>query len=144
MAQRAEHLSRASLCFFSTTVIIFVCRDAWRKISALSCSARLHGKDRTTQGLSALDKCGKGGDWRHPPTNCACRAPENQQGTHLFCCWLGRMHFEMHDTLIDGQRLHPEANGYAKRLLTDLQALALVPEWAEQTTNDEEDLEDVF
>ena len=54
------------------------------------------------------------------------------------------MHFETHDTLIDGQRLHPEANGYAKRLLTDLQAVAFVPEWAEQTTNVEEDLGDVF
>ena len=54
------------------------------------------------------------------------------------------MHFEKHDTLIDGQRVHPEANGYAKRLLADLQALALVPEWAEQTTNVEEDLGDVF
>ena len=37
------------------------CRDAWRKSSALSCSARPPGKDRTTQGLSALAKCGKGG-----------------------------------------------------------------------------------
>ena len=37
------------------------CRDAWRKCSALSCSARPPGKDRTTQGLSALAKCGKGG-----------------------------------------------------------------------------------
>ena len=46
----------------------------------------------------------------------------------------------MRDALIDGQRLHPEANGHAKRLLTDLQALAFVPEWAEQTTNVEEDL----
>ena len=48
VAQCAEHLSRTSLRFFSTTVISFVCRDAWRKSSALSCSARLHGKDRTT------------------------------------------------------------------------------------------------
>ena len=51
------------------------------------------------------------------------------------------MHFETHDTLIDGQRLHPEPNGYAKRLLTDLQALAFGPEWAEQTTSVEEDQE---
>ena len=50
----------------------------------------------------------------------------------------------LHETLIDGQRLHLEANGYATRLLTDLQALAFVPEWAEQTTNVVEDLEDVF
>ena len=35
------------------------------------------------------------------------------------------MHFKTLDTLIDGQCLHPEANGYAKRLLTDLQAPAL-------------------
>ena len=37
------------------------CRDAWRKSSALSCSTRPPAKDRTTQGLSALAKCGKGG-----------------------------------------------------------------------------------
>ena len=45
------------------------------------------------------------------------------------------MHFESHDTLIEGFRLHPEANGYAKRLLADLQTLAFVPEWAEQLAN---------
>ena len=71
-------------------------------------------------------------------------AREPARHAHLLCCWFGRMHFESHDTLINGQRLHPEANGYAERLLTDLQALAFVPEWAEQTTNVEEDLGDVF
>ena len=37
------------------------------------------------------------------------------------------MHFESHDTLIEGLRLHREANGYAMRLLADLQTLALQP-----------------
>ena len=71
-------------------------------------------------------------------------AREPARHAHLLCCWLGRMHFEMHDTLIDGQRLDPGANGYAKRLLADLPALAFVPELAERTTNVEEDLGDVF
>ena len=54
------------------------------------------------------------------------------------------MHFESHDTLIEGLRLHPEANGYAKRLLADLQTLAFVPEWTEQVANVEMELGDVF
>ena len=54
------------------------------------------------------------------------------------------MHFESHDTLIDGLRLHLEANGYAKRLLADLQTLAFVPEWAEQVANVELEFGDVF
>ena len=33
-----------------------------------------------------------------------------------------------------------QANGYAKRLLADLQTLAFVPEWAEQVANVELDL----
>ena len=65
--------------------------------------------------------------------------PEHRQRTSWGDCT-----FETHGTLIDGQRLHLEANGYTKRLLADLQALAFVPEWAEQTTNVEEDLVDVF
>ena len=54
------------------------------------------------------------------------------------------MHFESNDTLIEGLRLHPEANGYAKRLLADLQTLAFVPEWAEQVANVELEFGDVF
>ena len=54
------------------------------------------------------------------------------------------MHFESHDTLIEGLRLHPEANGYAKRLLADLQTLAFGPEWAEQVANVELEFGDVF
>ena len=57
-------------------------------------------------------------------------AREPARHAHLLCCWFGRKHFESHDTLIEGLRLHPEANGYAKRLLADLQALAFIPEWA--------------
>ena len=41
-------------------------------------------------------------------------------------------------------RLHPEANGYAKRLLADLQSLAFVPEWSEQVANVELEFGDVF
>ena len=54
------------------------------------------------------------------------------------------MHFESHDTLIEGLRLHLEANGYAKRLLADLETLAFVPEWAEQVANVELEFGDVF
>ena len=54
------------------------------------------------------------------------------------------MHFESHDTLVEGLRLHPEANGYTKRLLADLQTLAFVPEWAEQVANVELEFGDVF
>ena len=38
-------------------------------------------------------------------------------------------------TLVEGFRLHPEANGYAMRLLADLQTLAFVLECAEQVAN---------
>ena len=44
----AEPPSRASLHFFSTIDTIFVCRGAWKKSSARSCSERPHGKDKTT------------------------------------------------------------------------------------------------
>ena len=71
-------------------------------------------------------------------------AREPARHAHLLCCWFGRMHFESHDTLIEGLRLHPEANGYAKRLLADLQTLAFVPEWAEQVANVEMEFGDVF
>ena len=54
------------------------------------------------------------------------------------------MHFESHDTLIEGLRLHPEANGYAKRVLADLQTLAFVLEWAWQVANVELEFGDVF
>ena len=57
---------------------------------------------------------------------------------HLQCC------LEMHDTLIDGLRLHPEANRYAKRLVADLPALAYVPEWAEHAANIESESGDIF
>ena len=63
---------------------------------------------------------------------------------HLPCCWFGRMYFESHDTLIEGLRSHPEANGCAKRLLADLQTLAFVPERAEQVANVELEFSDVF
>ena len=71
-------------------------------------------------------------------------ARELARHVHLLCCWFGRMHFESHDTLIDGLRLHPEANGYAKRLLADLQTLSFVPEWAQQVENVELEFGDVF
>ena len=35
-----------------------------------------------------------------------------------------RMHLETRDTLFDGLRLHPVANGQTKRLMADLQAMA--------------------
>ena len=54
------------------------------------------------------------------------------------------MHFESHDTLIEGLRLHPEANVYAKRLLADLQTLAFVLEWTVQVANVETEFGDVF
>ena len=63
---------------------------------------------------------------------------------HLLCCWFGRMHFESHDTLIEGLRLHPEANGYAKRLLADLQTQAFVPVWTEQVAKVALEIGDVF
>ena len=44
----AEPPSRASLHFSFMTETTFDCRDAWRKSSALSCSARPPGKDQTT------------------------------------------------------------------------------------------------
>ena len=53
------------------------------------------------------------------------------------------MHFESHDTLIEGLRLQPETSGYAKRLLADLQTLAFVREWAEQVANVELEFGDV-
>ena len=71
-------------------------------------------------------------------------AREPARHAHLLCCWFGRMHFESHDTLIEGLRLHPEANGYAKRLLADLQTLAFVPEWTVQVANVEMEFGDVF
>ena len=55
---------------------------------------------------------------------------------HLLCCWFGRMHFV--------SRLHPVANGYAKRSLAYLQTLAFVPEWTEQVANVETEFGDVF
>ena len=54
------------------------------------------------------------------------------------------MRFESHDTLIEGLRLHREANGHAKRSLADLQTLAFVPEWTEQVANVEMEFGDVF
>ena len=71
-------------------------------------------------------------------------AREPARHAHIPCCWFGRTHFESHDTLIEGFRLHPEANGYAKRLLADLQMLAFVPEWTEQVANVEMEFGDVF
>ena len=41
-------------------------------------------------------------------------AREPARHAYLLCCWFGRVHFESHDTLIEGLRLHPEANGYAR------------------------------
>ena len=71
-------------------------------------------------------------------------AREPARHAHLLCCCVGRMHFESHDTLIEGLRMHLEANGYAKRLLADLQTLAFVPEWTEQVANVELEFGDVF
>ena len=71
-------------------------------------------------------------------------AREPARHAHLLCWWFGRMHFESHDTLIEGLRLHPEANGYSKRLLADMQTLAFVPEWAEQVASVELEFGDVF
>ena len=71
-------------------------------------------------------------------------AREPARHAHRLCCWFGCMHFESHDTLIGGLRLHPEANGYAKQLLADLQTLAFVTEWAEQVANVEMEFGDVF
>ena len=62
----------------------------------------------------------------------------------FFVVGLAQCTFESHDILIDGLRLHPEANGYATRLLADLQTLAFVPEWAEQVANVELEFGDVF
>ena len=70
--------------------------------------------------------------------------PEPVRHAHLLCCWFGRVHFESHDTLFEGLRLHPEANGHAKRSLPDLQTLAFVPEWTEQVANVEMEFGDVF
>ena len=39
-------------------------------------------------------------------------AREPARHAHLLCCWFGRTHFESHDRLIEGLRLHPEANGW--------------------------------
>ena len=71
-------------------------------------------------------------------------AREPARHAHLLCCWFGRMHFESHDTLIERLRLHREGNGYAKRVLGDLQTLAFVPERAEQVANVELEFGDVF
>ena len=71
--------------------------------------------------------------------------PEHCQRARTSCTSsLLLVHFESHDTLIEGLRLHPEANGNAKRLLADLQTLAFVPEWAEQVANVEIEFGDVF
>ena len=72
------------------------------------------------------------------------RSLSSCQSTQLHSIWFGRAHFESHDTLIEGLRLHPEANGYAKRLLADLQTLAFVPKWTEQVANVEMKFGDVF
>ena len=92
--------------------------------------------------------------WRLPPPACELCvqrlrwyqsiAREPVRHAHLLRCLLGRMHFETHDTLSHGLRLHPEANRYAKRLMADLQALAYVPEWAEPAANIESELGDIF
>ena len=47
------------------------------------------------------------------PGDCVCTGYPDHPMKHLLCCWLERMHFEMHDTLIDSERLRREANGYA-------------------------------
>ena len=126
----------------------FDCRDTWRKSSALSCSARPPGKDPDhIRTLSSRQV------WLAPPAYELCVqrlrwyqsiAREPARHAHLLCCWFARLHFESHDTLIKGLRLHPEANGYAKRILGDLQTLAFVPEWAEQVANLELEFGDVF
>ena len=105
------------------------CRGVLRKSSALSCLAR-------PPNVRSLGSRQVWERWRLAPPAyefCVQRlrwyqsiAREPAKHAHILCCWFGRVHFESHDTLIDGLRLHPEANEYAKRLLADLQALALV------------------
>ena len=121
----AEPHSRASLHFSSTTETTSDRRDAWRKSFA-----RL--------APPAYELCVQRLRWYQSI------AREPARHAHFFCCWFGRMHFESHDTFIEGLRLHPEANGYSKRLLADLQTLAFVPEWAEQVANVELEFGDVF
>ena len=108
---------------------------------------------RTRTHKDPLAKCGKGGGWRLLHTSSVCKGldgtralPESPHVMHIFYAvgLAERMHFESHDTLIEGLRLHPEANGYTKRLLADLQTLAFVPEWAEQVANVELEFGDVF
>ena len=149
---QTDALSRRWLHFSFMTETTFDCRDAWRKSSTLSCSARpsWEGPDhvRTLSSRQVWKR------WRLAPPAyefCVQRlrwyqsiAREPARHVHLLCCWFGRVHFETHDTLTEGLRLHPEANGYAKRLLADLQTLAFVPEWSEQVANVELEFGDVF
>ena len=119
----AKPPSRASRHFSFMTETTFNCRDAWRKSSALSCSARPPGKDRTTQGLLSSRQVWK--RWRlAPPAYELCvqglrwyRALPARHA-HLLCCWFGRVHFESHGTLIEFLRLHPEANKWSSDAIT--------------------------
>ena len=114
----AEPPSRASLHFSFMAETTFDCRGAWRKSSTLSCSR----KDQTTCQLSpSVEKVAAGASVIRALCTKVQMAPEHGQRarTSLLCCWFGRTHFESHDTLIEGLRLHPKANGYAKRLLAD-------------------------
>ena len=71
--------------------------------------------------------------------------PESPHVMHIFfVVGLVECTSKSHDTLVDGLRMHPEANGYAKRLLADKQTLAFVLEWAEQVANVELEFGDVF
>ena len=139
MALCAEPPSRASLHFFSTIETAFVCRGAWEKAPSAHARNGLMGRTRPhedPQLSPSVEKLAVGASCMRALCTKAQKVPEHCQRepvrhAHLLCCWFGRTHFESHNTLIDGLRLHPEANGYAKRLLADLQTLAFVPEWAE-------------
>ena len=117
-----------------------------KKSSALSCSASWEGPDhiRTLSSRQVWKR------WRlAPPAYELCvqrlRWYESiAREPHLLCCWFGRLHFESHETLIEGLRLHPEANGHAKQLLADIQTLAFVPERTQQVANVEMEFGDVF
>ena len=80
----------SSLHFSIMTETTFVCRGAWKKSSARSCSERPHGKDKTIEGLSALAKGGKGGGWRLLHTSSVCKGsddtralPESRHVMHI-------------------------------------------------------------
>ena len=137
----AEPPSQASLHFSFMTETTFDCRDAWRKSSAPDHIRTLSSRQvwkKWRLAPPAYELCVQRLRWYQSI------ARELAGQAHLPCCWFGRLYFESHDTLIEGLRLHPEANGYAKRLLADLQTPAFVPDRVEQVANVELEFGDVF